>query len=300
METKANYVAVGIFVLACLLGILIALLWLGGSQYIEEFAYYRTYFSGGVTGLGKGTMVRYNGIQVGRVSKVEFDLNDPKRVIVTLQINPDVPIHADSVASVASEGLTGGNYVEIDGGTKSAPVLPRTMFGEYPVIRSKASTLQELEQSAPQILVKINGIADRLNDVLSARNRQSITQILSNLRDVSAMLARHSSDFDRTLKNFASASAGIDADASALHGDLADAHDLFAHTDVTIGKLDRLSDKLDKLTGDIDTQVNGAHLDELVGQARELVRSLTHLSDELGHEPTRLIYGDRRKGYTPP
>jgi len=37
-----------------------------------------------------------------------------------------------------------------------------------------------------------------------------------------------------------------------------------------------------------------------MGEARQLVKSLTHLSDELDHEPTRLLYGDRRKGYTPP
>lgn len=300
METKANYVAVGIFVLASLLGLIIALLWLGGSQYIQEFAYYRTFFSGGVTGLGNGTLVRYNGIQVGRVSKVDFDPNDPKRVIVTLQVNPDVPIHADSVASVASEGLTGGSYVEIDGGTKSSPVLPRTIFGPYPEIRSRPSTLQQLEQSAPQLLVKINGIADRLNDVLSVRNRQTFAQILTNLRDVSGVLARHSADFDKTLKNIATASAGLDTDLTSLHTDLSDAHNLLAHTDVTIGKLNRLSDDVDKLSGDIDTQVNGARLDQLLGETREMVRSLTRLSDELEHEPTRLIYGDRRKGYTPP
>src|ERR1700692_1201086 len=117
METKANYVAVGAFVLVCLLGLGIALLGLAGSQKTREFCSYRTHFSGSVTGLGDGTLVRYNGIQVGRVSKVEFDPNNPKRVIVTLQINPELPIHSDSVASIASEGLTGGSYVEIDGGS---------------------------------------------------------------------------------------------------------------------------------------------------------------------------------------
>jgi len=293
METRANYVAVGVFVLVCLLGLVVALLWLGGSQYTQEFAYYHTYFSGSVTGLGDGTLARYNGIQVGRVSAVDFDPNDPKRVIVTLQLNPSLQVHSDSMASIASEGLTGGAYVEIDGGSKSAPVLPRTMFGEYPVIRSKPSTLQQLEQSAPQLLAKINVIADRLNDVLSARNRQSIAQTLSNLRDVTATFVKHSADFDRTLTNLASASTGINAD-------LADLHTVLVNTKQTTQKLDRLSDDVDKLSGDLDTQVNGARFDQLTGQTRDLVRSLTRLSDELQHEPTRLLFGDRRKGYTPP
>lgn len=293
METKANYVAVGAFVLVGLAGLVIALLWLAGSQYTQEFAYYRTYFSGSVTGLGKGTLVRYNGIQVGNVSALEFDLNDPKRVIVTLQIDPNLRIHSDSVASIASEGLTGGSYVEIDGGSQSAPILPRTMFGEYPVIRSKPSTLQELEQSAPQVLAKISRIADRLNDVLSDKNRQAFAQTLANLRDVTATLARHSSDLDKIMSNVAKASSG-------LNTDIGDLHNVLAHAGQTETKIDRLADSFDKLSGDLDTQVNGARFDQLLGEARELVRSLTHLSDELEHEPTRLLYGDRRKGYTPP
>src|SRR5438105_5410484 len=217
METKANYVAVGAFVLICLAAIVIALLWLGGSQYTREFAYYRTYFSGSVTGLGNGTMVRYNGIQVGSGYKVEFDPNDPKRVIVTLQINPDLPIHADSVASIASEGLTGGSYVEIDGGSQSAPVLAHTMFGEYPVIRSRPSTLQQLEQSAPQVLAKISRIADRLNDLLSEKNRQAFSQTLGNLRMITAHFAKRSAQFDSITKNLNTASAEFNTDLSDAH-----------------------------------------------------------------------------------
>jgi phospholipid/cholesterol/gamma-HCH transport system substrate-binding protein len=300
METKANYVAVGVFVIVFPTGLVVALLWLGGSQYTEEYAYYRTFFSGSVTGLGNGTLVRYNGIQVGRVSKVDFDPNNPKRVIVTLQINPDLPIHSDSVATVASEGLTGGTYVEIDGGSQSSPVLPHVLFGDYPIIRSKQSTLQELEQSAPQLLAKINGVADRLDDVLSPRNRQAFAQTLSNLRDVTGVLAKDSTDFDVTLKNLRTASVG-------LNTDLGDLHTVLLSANGTTHRLDKLSDDVDKLSGnvgkladDLDTQVNGARLDQLTGQARDLLHSLTHLSNQLDHEPTRLIFGDRRKGYTPP
>src|SRR5947208_16863382 len=137
METKANYVAVGAFVLALVLGLVIALLWLTGAQYAQEYAYYQTFFSGSVSGLGKGTPVRYNGIEVGRVGQLNFDPNDPKKVQVVMQIDPKLQIHADSVASIASQGLTGGSYVEIDGGSKKSPVLAPQYWGDYPTIKSK-------------------------------------------------------------------------------------------------------------------------------------------------------------------
>jgi phospholipid/cholesterol/gamma-HCH transport system substrate-binding protein len=285
METKANYVAVGGFVLVCILGLVVALLWLAGAQYSEEFVYYKTDFEGAVTGLGNGTAVRYNGIDVGHVSKLSFDPDDPKKVVVTLQVNPQLQIHEDSVASIASEGLTGGSYVEIDGGSKTSPVLHPKFWGDYPTIKSKQSTLQQLEQSAPELLAKINKIADQLNKVVSDQNVKSISDTLSNLKELTGALSRHSADIEKILANVSDASGGLKAD-------LADLHNVLAHADVTVQSINHLA-------GDADRTVNGAQLDQLVSQARELVRSVTHLSNQLEHEPTQLIFGDRRKGYTP-
>lgn len=285
METKANYVMVGTFVIVLFAGLIAGVLYLAGTQYTEEYAYYKTFFTGPVTGLGKGTPVRYNGIDVGHISKLTFDQDDPKKVIVTLQLDPNLPIHADSIATIASQGLTGESYVEINGGSKSSPILPHTSFGEPPTIRSKPSTLEEIEESAPQILAKLDGLADKLNDVFNARNRGAIADTLANLKTTTDVLAQHSADFDKTLNNVAAAS-------QALNGDLTALHSVMGHADATVLGLNRLE-------SDADSTVTGARLDELAGQTRVLVASLARLSDELEREPSQLIYGDRRKGYTP-
>jgi phospholipid/cholesterol/gamma-HCH transport system substrate-binding protein len=267
-------------------GFLIALLWLAGAQYREEYAYYRTYFSGPVTGLGTGTAVRFNGIDVGRVSKLDFDPDDPKRVIVTMQLSPSLPIHDDSVATIASEGLTGGSYVEIEGGSKTAPLLQPGHDGDMPILRSKPSTLQQLEQSAPQLVAKFNRIADRLNDVLNDDNRHAIAQTLDHLRNVTAMLDRNSGAFDRVAANLASGSVTLDSDLTELHGVLANANQ-------TTAKLNRVADGL-------DTQLDSAQIGQLANDTRAMEKSLTDLSNELERNPTRLLFGDRHKGYTPP
>lgn len=286
METKANYVAVGGFVLAGVIGLIIALLWLAGAQYREEFAYYRTYFSGPVTGLGVGTAVRYNGISVGRVSKLDFDPEDPKRVIVLLQLSHSLPIHNDSVASIASEGLTGGSYVEIDGGSKNAPLLEPGPSGEIPIIHSKPSTLQELEASAPQLVAKLNRITDNLNDLLNADNRRAFAETLDHLRNIAADLDRRGPVIDRTLDNVALASASLNTDLGSMNR--------------VLDHADQATQGIDRAAGDLDAQINNAQVAQFVAQSRALVQSLTALSNELGREPTRLIFGDRRKGYTPP
>src|ERR1700761_5061114 len=137
METKANYVAVGAFVLACVIGLVVTIMWLAGVQYAQEYSYYQTSFKGPVTGLGKGTITRYNGIDVGRIAELAFDPNDPQSVIVTLQVQPNLKIREDSVASIESQGLTGGTYVEISGGTRTSPLLTARRGQNYPVIRAR-------------------------------------------------------------------------------------------------------------------------------------------------------------------
>jgi len=281
METKANYVAVGAFVLACMLGLVITMLWLAGMQYSQEYAYYQTYFTGPVTGLGKGTVVRYNGIEVGRVDNLKFDPNDPQVVVATLQVQPNLGIRVDSITSIESEGLTGGSYVEILGGKKDAALLTAKEGQRYPVIKSAPSTLQKLAKGVPQLLEKFNTVADKLNAVLSNENQKAFKGILANLDQTTGTLARRSADIDATIANFSSAS-------KTLPGTIADA-------DASIKKFGKLSSDTD----DFVKSDGVAQLSALLADTRRLVVSLNKLSDELNRQPTKLLFGDRRKGYAP-
>ena len=288
METKANYVAVGAFVLACMIGLVVTILWLAGTQYSQEYAYYQTFFKGPVTGLGKGTITRYNGIEVGRVTDLVFDPNDPQSVIVTLQVQPNLNIREDSVASIESQGLTGASYVEISGGTKTSPLLEAKPGQRYPVIRAKQSTLQQLEQSAPEVVAKLNVAASRLNDLLNDNNRRAIVHILTNLDQTTSTIAKRSNDIDAAIKNANEATATLRDASRDLRPTIADA-------DATVKKYGKVAD-------DADAFINGdglAQLSELISETRRLVASLTKFSDQLNRDPSKLLFGDRRKGYEP-
>jgi phospholipid/cholesterol/gamma-HCH transport system substrate-binding protein len=282
METRANYVAVGAFVLACILALVITMLWLAGMQYTHEYEYYRTNFHGAVTGLGKGTTVRYNGIEVGRVADLAFDPNDPQNVITTLQIQPGLGIRTDSVSSIEPSGLTGGSYVEISGGSKHAAILVAQPGQKYPVIKSAPSALQQLTTGAPQLLAKLNNISDRLIGVLSDENQQHLSRTLVNLDKTTSTLANRSGDIEETLANLHQASKSLPA--------------VVADADISVKKLGKLSD-------DTDQFVRGEGLAQLAGliaDTRRTVVSLDKFSNQLNRQPTKLIFGDRRKGYTPP
>jgi phospholipid/cholesterol/gamma-HCH transport system substrate-binding protein len=288
METKANYVAVGAFVLACVIGLVVTIMWLAGVQYSQEYAYYQASFKGSVTGLGKGTLARYNGIEVGHITNLEFDPADPQRVIVTMQVQPNLNIREDSIASIDSQGFTGASFVEISGGTASAPLLVAKEGQTYPMIHTKQSTFAQLEQSAPEIVAKLNVAASRINDLLSDNNRRAITHVLANLDETTQVIARRSADIDATIANANKAMANLTEASNNLRPTL-------NHVDLTVEKYGKVAD-------DADAFINGdglAQLSDLIGEMRRLVANLTQASDQLSRQPTKLLFGDRRKGYEP-
>ncbi|HEY4265710.1 MAG TPA: MlaD family protein [Micropepsaceae bacterium] len=309
METRANYVLVGAFVLICVMGLFIATLWVAGSQYREEYTYYHTYFDGAVTGLGKGTVVRYNGIDVGHVTDLAFDQADPKRVIVTLQIDPTLLLHSDSVASIESQGLTGATYVEITGGTATSPLLRPGAGQEYAVIPSRPSTLQQLAQAGPELLAKLNVTGERFNALLSDDNRKALTETLQHLRAATALIDDHAEDLDKTLTNMKSATDALNRTLNSADRAIASADRALGNVDSAVGSLQTASDtatvtvqKVGRLSDDADKVVNGqatAQFTQLMAQARALVASLTRLTNDLEQQPTKLLFGDQRQGYTP-
>ncbi len=288
METKANYVAVGAFVLACMVGLVVTIMWLAGIEYSQEYSYYTAVFKGPVTGLGKGTVTRFNGIDVGRIQDLQFDPHDPQAVIVTLQVQPNLNIREDSTAAMASQGLTGGSYVEISGGTAKSPVLTAKPGQKYPVIKTKVSSLALLEQSAPEVVAKLNVAASRINDLLNDNNRRAIGETLANLSRVSATIANRSGDIDAILKNTNEATVNLNQASGKLNP--------------TLDRVDLAVTKFGKVADDADAFITGdglAQLSNLIGDLRRLTSNLDRFTEGLNRQPTSILFGDRRKGYDP-
>ncbi len=312
METRANYVAVGAFVLLVLFGIVGAFIWLASMQFQTGYRFYVTYFSGSVSGLGAGAPVRLNGIDVGQVSRLDLDPDDPSRVAVLLQVRDAVRLHADAVASLATEGLAGENYIEIAGGTLGAPLLRAAAGQRYPRIRSRPSSLQEVFDSAPALLARLLVVTDHLNALLDARNRRAVATTLANLSDTTGMLAHRSKDIDRlitdggqTMHNLASASAVLDQIVANLDRTSGKADRLVASATVTFDRASRLAGHLDAAVQAARpglhqlTTTDTARLDQLLAEANRLAASLDRVSEALERDPSGLLFGASQGGFRP-
>jgi len=317
METRANYVAVGTFVVALLAGIVIMALWLARIEFNRDFALYDIYFTGSVIGLGQGSAVSYNGIQIGRVTEIRVDPQNLQQVRVTIEVNQPALIKTDVVASIESLGLTGVAYVELSGGSKEAPELEARSGERYPVIASHPSRLASLVASAPEALAHLIEVADRVAAILDDRNRTAIADILDNTRRVTGAAAARVGDIETVLGDTAAAAREMRSTLAAANETLADLRQMIGtkggDARATLQSIDEASRKLEQLLTHTDALVQENRgplrdfsqrglneLSQLMIDARTLVAGLTRLTDEIQRDPARFLFGDRGDGYRLP
>ena len=189
METRASYLAVGGFVLVVAIALLAFVIWLGAGGPSEEDDLYIINFSGSVTGLAVGSPVRYRGIPVGVVQDMAIDPNNLAQVRVTIAVRPDTPIVDDNVASLEVQGLAGGVYVQILGGTLAGQPLVQDPDGDPPEIRAIPSAIEAVFQSVPQILDELTTALDQINRLLSDDNVDALSGVLADVQALSSALA---------------------------------------------------------------------------------------------------------------
>lgn len=315
METRAHYVAVGAFVLTMLFLAFVALLWLAGTQFSTSFAHYDIYFEGPVTGLSQGGRVEYNGIPVGAVSDIEIitdqdilSANGHKPIRVTIEIKSNTPIRKGDAATIQTNILSGVSYILIEPG-KSEELLQAEVGQRYPVIRSKRATLASLAARGPQLLDKLDVILDHVDDLLNDQNRQAVSTALANVQKVSGDLAQHSGEIVANAGDALKAAAGLFTNldtAFTQHGGLKD------QALAALGDFDRLMKGLSDTNHDLQTTLRDVQpgvkrfsqqtlgdVDALVGETRQFIAGLGRVVSQIEHDPTRLLFGDRREGYQP-
>jgi phospholipid/cholesterol/gamma-HCH transport system substrate-binding protein len=185
METKANYLMIGGFVLGVLALAFIFVFWM--SNFAGGGKRYYIVFESSVAGLTSGSSVGFNGIKVGEVQSFALNPEDGRKVQVLVSVRNDTPVRENSRASIQSLGLTGGSGIQITPGTPDAPFLVATEQDPIPRIKADPGSGQGLFDAAPAALNNANVLILRLNDLV-AENQQSINTTVTNVEQFTTML----------------------------------------------------------------------------------------------------------------
>lgn len=265
MESRVAYTLVGLFVFVLGAALIFAVLWLTVGTSDKSYDTYRVYVRESVAGLNPKAAVRYRGVDVGQVDSIRLDPEDPRRVILTLRIERDIPVRRNTVATLNIQGLTGLATVELSGGSPDSPPLEAGPDEPYPVIRSAPSLVQRLDDAFNQVLGAVDSLSTSMDRLLSPDNLAAFSQLLGNVNTLSATLAQQADGFGRTLANLETISATVVAHSADLEAAL-------AGTARTLENSARASAGLTDLVG---------QLKDGVSNASAMARSITTTSRDL-------------------
>jgi phospholipid/cholesterol/gamma-HCH transport system substrate-binding protein len=281
METKANYMLVGLFTIAIVAAAFGFVYWFQHIDGGGERAIYRVLFSSSVSGLRTGSAVLFNGIRVGEVTALNLSTDNPTQVTAMISIDKAVRLRPDTRVGIEFQGLTGIAAVALNGGSPGEPPLEASATNPPTLNASPAST-QDVTQGAREVLQRIDDFIEE--------NRAAFRSTLQNIDTFSAALARNSNRLDSIL-------AGVEN----FTGDGNDKKGELVATAQSIRdlaqKLSDLSDSLDKRTESITKGINGftatgsKQIEVISRDMQKTLSTIDRTVNNIDKNPSRLLFG---------
>ena len=313
MSNRANYFKIGVFVLAGFSLLAAALIFLGAGNVFRPRIYLETYVDGTVQGIDLGSPVKFRGVQIGRISKVDFCFNiygpqpgEERLDYVYLEMEVDVqvfhgmfteditPVVEQAVrqglrVKLQPQGVTGLNFAELNYVSDPAlfPPLQIWWTPRHHYIPAAPGTLTSLVES-------LNKLMDTFGGLELGPTLKGVDQALKN--------------FNTTLEGFSSSMDKLDlskvsTDLQAVLTELrlkvdqvpveklsADGMKMMQSLTTVAGEMQRLVDAL-QTNPLLNTDAVGA----IVGDFQATAENFRVLSENLREYPSQMLFGEPPK-----
>jgi phospholipid/cholesterol/gamma-HCH transport system substrate-binding protein len=297
---------VGAFVLLIVTMAALFVYWYAGSGDARDYVRYEIYFEGSVSGLNRGSTVRYLGVDVGRVVTIRIDSRASNRVQVIADIDSHTPISKQTLASLAMQGVTGLLYIDLLASGDSKARMAAVPSETYPVIDSVQSNFDRLLASLPDMVGRATEVIDRASRVLSDENIKSFAVTMQNIQQTSATLPGAMRDAAVVVADLKASMADVRAAAIGARN-LIDTSgpDLTAASQrirVISENLATTTANLDKLMTEHREDVglflrdSLPEMERLLRDSRRAAQEFRELSRSLKADPSQLLYEPSYRG----
>jgi paraquat-inducible protein B len=313
MTGQANYFKIGVFVLAGFALLAGALIFLGAGSAFRPKIYLETYIDGTVQGIDIGSPVKFRGVPIGRISRIDFCFNEygpspeggrSDYVYLEMEVNMRLfdkmfaedlgPILADAVQQglrvmLQPQGITGLNFAELNyvPSKKQTPPLEIWWTPRHYYIPSAPGTLTSLLDSVNKIMDMVKAL-----DVKETMQEAAVT-----MQTFNSTLQKFNSNLDQMQMD------KISADLQALLVDLRAKVDKIPVEELSAdGK--KMMESIAVVSRDMQTLVdtvqtnpllNTDAMTNLVSDLQATAENFRVLSENLREHPSQLLFGQPPK-----
>src|SRR5216683_2659250 len=271
METRANYVLVGLFTLAVIASAFGFVLWFQSLHTAKARSPLRIVFEGPAAGLRNGGNVNFNGIRVGEVVSVKH--HNPRRVVALAMVENNAPLRKDTLVGLEFQGLTGVAAISLKGGEEAAPPVSLDEDG-IPVLTADPNRLQDVTEAIRATLQNINRVV--------ADNQEAVRNSLKNLEVFTSSLSRNAERIDGIMLRVDGVMGkadnlmlGLNTLAGGKEGG-----ELF----LTVKSIRELAEDFDKRSG------------ALMSDGRKTLGDISRAVNNFDRNPTRVLFGASNSG----
>ena len=306
MERDAKYAAVAAFAMLAIAAAVAFVWWYSGSGERRDFVRYEIYFDGSVSGLARGSPVRFLGVDVGRVRNLAIARENPSRVRVTAEIDSEAPISGATRASLGLLGLTGLLFIDLQ---QDPDADPARVLGEgqrYPVILSRKGDIEAFVDRLPDLLGDTARLVERVEGLLTDENLKAVSTTLGNVEAASRDLPAVTRSAAELAAELRRTSAEVSALTQEVHA-IADTagpqiEASLASVRATAEKMNRTADSLERIVAGNEASLSQfagsgvADLQALVVDLRGASDEVRALARSLRDRPSSLLIEQKESG----
>ncbi|MGO9036460.1 MAG: MlaD family protein [Steroidobacteraceae bacterium] len=306
MDRDTNYVAVGAFVLLVIAMAVSFVFWYTDQRDKRTYQRYEIYFQGSVSGLTAGSPVRYLGVDVGKVVRIELDPQLRKRVLVIADIESAAPINGRTLASLTLQGVTGLLFIDLEEDPKAKGPGVLVQGHRYPIIRSAPSDFDVLLSNLPALAARTSELVDHLNQVFSDENVRDLKATVNGVRRMSERLPETVQEVKQLVVDMRNTSHEVQSAVADLHGLIAstapDVKLAVAKVRDTTENLASVSAHLDRFVTENEPALSQftteglPQFEQLLREAQDASREFGDLSRSLKQDPSQLLYESNYRG----
>ena len=306
MENKAHAFIAGAFVLVVTAMLALLALWLTRDSTQRDF--YEMSTSETISGLQPQAPVRFRGVPVGKVELIGFDEKVKGNVLVRVSIDRTAPVTKSAYATVASQGVTGLGFIQLDDeGESKERLVPND--DDPPRIPIRPGGIDKLLKQSEVIFNQIEQASTKLNQLLGDDTQKRVGVTLDNVSQaatgvnqlatsmttiLNAQLGPDRVNFPALVKNANATVISLRRTSEQAEASVAEIGTVARRLNEKGGPIDKLSEGGAALSSGVQTFSTatlpkvGEVADETARTMRQLRRTVRTVDDN----PQSLIYGN--------
>lgn len=299
MENKAHAMVAGAFVL--MVSALLALLAIWLMRDNTERDLYEMSTSETLSGIQPQGSVLFRGVPVGKIETIGFDNKIRGNVLIRVSIDHAAPLTKSVFASVASQGVTGLGFIQLDDTGESAErLVPND--SDPPRIPLKVGGFAKLVKQSEVIMKQVEEVTARVNKVLTDENLQAtavaVKQVGAAAKDVSSLATSLQTTLDAQL---GPQNVNIPAFVKNANTTLQSVRAATDEVTTTARRLNEKGGPLDKLSEGGAALASGVEtfsastlpkLSEVADETARTMRQLRRTVNNVDDNPQALIFGN--------